>query len=106
MVSTKMKAIPPLEMGSKTYRPTKGTFGNSRKLGPKRFLKTYTRAKLKKTSWCQKFRSGKKTQSKKKGLYAKHRDRILKAIWTSPKLETHCMMNILLQNVLQKARRL
>jgi hypothetical protein len=50
MVSTKMRPIPPLEMGGKTYLHTKRTSGNSRKLGPKSFSNTYMRAKLKKTS--------------------------------------------------------
>jgi hypothetical protein len=65
MVSSKMKPIPSQEMGSKTYRCTKGTSGNSKKLGPKSLSKTCMRVELKKTSWWQKLGSGKETQNKK-----------------------------------------
>jgi hypothetical protein len=42
MVSTKMRPIPPLEMGSKTYLHNKRASGNSKKLGPKSLSNTYT----------------------------------------------------------------
>jgi hypothetical protein len=63
-----MKPIPPLEMGSTTFRCTKGASRNSKKLGPKSLLKTYMRVELKKTSWCGSSRVARKHKAKKKVL--------------------------------------
>jgi hypothetical protein len=50
MVFVKMKPIPPLEMGNKTYRCTKGAFRHLNILGPKSLLKTCMKVKLKDAS--------------------------------------------------------
>jgi hypothetical protein len=50
LVSTKMKPIPPLEMGNETYQCTKGAFGHLNELGLKSLLKTFMRVKLKDVS--------------------------------------------------------
>jgi len=50
MVFVEMKPILPLEMGSETYRCTKGAFEHSRKHGLKSFSKTFMRVKFKETS--------------------------------------------------------
>jgi hypothetical protein len=50
LVFTKMKPIPPLEMGNETCQCTKRAFGHSNELGLKSLLKTYMRVKLKDAS--------------------------------------------------------
>jgi len=50
MVSTKMRLIPSLEMGNKTFQCTKRAFGHSRDPRPKNLLKTYMKVKSKETS--------------------------------------------------------
>jgi hypothetical protein len=56
MVYVEMNLIPPLEMGSKIGRRTKGAFRHSKKFRPKSLSKTCMNVKLKKVKYCQKLK--------------------------------------------------